>query len=109
MVGKLKNKFLPADYQVILLRIMQNMRQKYMTIKDYIDEFYNLDIRSRHVDDEVEKVSRYLNGLRTSIQDEINFMKMENVEEQYLYALRVEEILAKKDEHRQRTRGGSLQ
>ena len=31
MVNKVKNKFLPADYQVILLRKMQNLKQKHMT------------------------------------------------------------------------------
>lgn len=34
-----------------------------MIVKDYTEEFYKLDIRSEHIDDEVEKVARYLNGL----------------------------------------------
>lgn len=29
-----------------------------MTVKDYTKEFYKLDIGTRHVDDEVEKVAR---------------------------------------------------
>lgn len=53
MVGKLKNKFLHVDYQVNLLRRMQDLRQKDMTAKDYTEEFYKLGIISRHVDDEV--------------------------------------------------------
>ena len=52
-----------------------------MTVKDYTEEFYRLDIRSRHVDDDVEKISRYINGLRSRIQDKINFVKLESVEE----------------------------
>ncbi len=75
-----KRKFLLTDFQVSLLRKMQNLRQKDMTVKKYIEEFYILDIGSRHVDDEVEKVGRYLNGLRFRIQDEISFVKMESVE-----------------------------
>ena len=35
-----------------------------MSVKEYTKDFYKLDIRSRHVDDEVEKVARYLNGLK---------------------------------------------
>ena len=54
-----------------------------MSVKDYIEEFYRLDIRSRHVDDEIEKVARYLNGLRSGIQDEMSFMKVDSVEETY--------------------------
>ena len=106
MVNKVKKKFLPADYQVSLLRKMQNLKQKDMTVKEYTKEFYRLDIRSGHVDDDVEKIVRYINGLRFEIQDEISFVKLESVEEAYQYALKDEEILTKKHEQRQRGRGG---
>ena len=65
-------------------------------MKEYIEEFYRLDIRSRHVDDDVEKIVRYINGLRSGIQDEISFVKLKSVEEAYQYALKAEEILTKK-------------
>ena len=58
------------------------------------------------MDDNVEKIVRYINGLRIGIQDEIFFMKLESVEEAYQYALKVEESLTKKREQRQRGRGG---
>lgn len=63
MVKKIKNKFLPIDDQVSFLGKMQNLRQRDMTMKDYTEKFYRLDIKSGHVDDEVEKIARYLNGL----------------------------------------------
>ena len=109
MVNKVKKKFLPADYQVNLLRKMQNLKQKDMTMKEYTEEFYRLDIRSGHVDDDVEKIVRYINGLRSGIQDEISFVKLESVEEAYQYALKAKEILKKKHEQRQRGRGGRFQ
>ena len=105
MVNKVKNKFLLADYQVSLLIKIQNLRQKDMTLKEYTEELYRLDIRSRHVDDDVEKIARYLNGLRSGIQDEMSFLKLESVEEAYQYALKAEEILTKNHEQRQRGRG----
>ena len=77
-----------------------------MTMKEYTEEFYRLDIRSRHVDDDVEKNARYINGLRSSIQDEISFVKLESLEEAYQYSLKDEEILTKKHEQIQRGRGG---
>ena len=98
------NKFLLVDYQVSLLRKMQNLRQKDMTVKEYTEDFYRLDIRSGHVDDDVEKIARYINILRLRIQDEISFVKLKIVEEAYQYALKAEEILTKK--HEQRGRGG---
>ena len=77
-------------------------------MKEYIKEFCRLDIRSRHVDDDVEKIARYINGLRYGIQDEISFVKLESVEEAYQYALKVEEILIKNHEQRKIGRGGKF-
>ena len=77
-----------------------------MIVKEYTKEFYRLDIKSRHVDDDVEKIERYINGLRSRIQDAISFVKLESVEEAYQYALKAEGILTKKHEQRQRGRGG---
>ena len=51
------------------------------------------------------KVTRYLNGLRSGIEDEISFVKLESVEEAYQYVLKAKEILTKKHEKRQRGRG----
>ena len=56
MVNRVKNKFL--HYQVSLLRKVQNLRQRDMSVKEYTEEFYRLYIRSRHVDDDVQKISR---------------------------------------------------
>ena len=58
------------------------------------------------MDDDVEKIARYINGLRSRIQDEISFVKLESVEEAYQFSLKAKEILTKKHEHRQRGRGG---
>ena len=77
-----------------------------MTVKEYTKEFYRLDIRFGHMDDDVERIARYLNGSRSRIKNEISFVKLESVEEAYQYALKVEEILATKHEQRQRGRGG---
>ena len=61
-----------------------------MSVKEYTEEFYRLDIRFGDVDDDVEKIVRYLNGLRSGIQDEISFFKLESMEEAYQYALKDE-------------------
>ena len=71
MVNKVKNKFLISDHQVSLLRKMKILKEKDMIVKEYTKEFYKLDIRFEHVDDDVEKIVRYINGLRSEIQDEI--------------------------------------
>jgi hypothetical protein len=46
MVAKMKAKFIPRDYQINLFRRMQNLRQKGMTVKEYTEEFYRINIRA---------------------------------------------------------------
>lgn len=108
MVNKLKGKLLPYDYQINLVQRMQSLRQKDSLVKEYTEEFYILDIRSGHDEDDVEKIGRYLNGLRVSIQEEISMVKLENIEEAYKFALKAEEKLNKGHEKRQRGCGGRL-
>jgi hypothetical protein len=74
MIAKMKAKFIPRDYQITLFRRMQNLRQKLMTVKEYTEEFYKLNIRAGHRESDDEKVSRYMNGLRYDIQDEMSMV-----------------------------------
>ena len=55
MVNNVKNKFLPSNYQVSLLRKIQNLRQRDMSVKDYI-EIYKLDIRYGDPEDIFTKI-----------------------------------------------------
>ena len=77
-----------------------------MIVKEYSEEFYRLDIRTRHVDDEVVKVARDLKGERSRIQDRIRSIKLDSVKEAYQYDFKAKEILTKKHEQRKRGRGG---
>ena len=61
MIRKLKKIFMPKDYQLDLFKQLQNLRQKGMIVKEYTEEFYKLRIRVGHVEDDMEKVSRYIN------------------------------------------------
>ena len=57
MTAKLKGKFLPKDYKLILFRQMQNLKQKSMTVRKYTKEFYKVNIRSGHMEDTLERVA----------------------------------------------------
>ena len=48
MVVKMKEKFIPRDYQITLFRRMQNLRQTLMAVKEYTEKFYKLNIRVGH-------------------------------------------------------------
>jgi hypothetical protein len=96
MIVKMKAKFIPGDYQITLFRRMQNLRQKLMTVKEYTEEFYRLNIRVGHRESDDEKVARYLNGLRYDIQDELIMVTIRMVEDAYQMALKAEEKLSRK-------------
>jgi hypothetical protein len=83
MVTKMKAKFIPRDYQTNMFRRMQNLRQKVMTVKEYTEEFYRLNIISSHHESDDEKVSRYMKGLRYEILDEMRMVIIINVEDAY--------------------------
>jgi hypothetical protein len=104
MIAKMKAKFIPRDYQITLFRRMHNLRQKLMTVKEYAEEFYRLNIRVGHRESDDEKVVRYLNGLRYDIQDELSMLTIRTVEDAYQMALKAEEKLSRKQGQRGRGR-----
>jgi uncharacterized protein YjbK len=65
-----------------------------MTVKEYTEEFYRMNIRACHHESNDEKVARYMNGLRYEIQDEMSMMTIRTVEDSYQMALKVEEKLS---------------
>jgi hypothetical protein len=79
MVARMKAKFIPRDYQITLFQRMQKLRQKMMSVKEYTEEFYKINIRAGHRESNDEKVSRYMNGLRYDIQDDMRMMTIRNV------------------------------
>jgi ABC-type phosphate transport system auxiliary subunit len=83
MVSKLKAKFMPKDCQINLFKKMKNLRQKGMTVKEYTEEFYRLNIRTGQRERYEDKFSRYINGLRYEIQDELGMMSVRTVEDDY--------------------------
>jgi hypothetical protein len=96
MIAKMKEQFIPRDYQITLFQRMQNLKQKLMTVKEYTEEFYRLNIRSGHRESDDEKVSKYMNGLRYNIQDEMSMMTIQTVEDAYQISLKDEEKLSRK-------------
>jgi hypothetical protein len=63
----MKAMFILRDYEIYLFRRMQNFRQELMSVKDYIEVFYRINIRAGHQEIDDEKFSRYMNGLRYDI------------------------------------------
>lgn len=83
MVAKFKSKFMPKDYQLNLFRQLQNLRQKSMMVKKYIEELYRLNIIVGFIEEDVEKVAKYINGLRYEIQGKIGLLSLKTMEDAY--------------------------
>jgi hypothetical protein len=71
-----------------------------MTVKEYTEEFYKLNIRAGHQESDDEKVARYMNGLRYDIQDEMSMVTIRMVEDAYQMALKAEEKMSRKQSQR---------
>ena len=95
MKEKLKSQFLPRDYEQTLYQSVQNLRQHLKTVKEYTQEFHWLSLRSNLAETESQRVSRYVNGLRLSIQDQVCLQRPYKVSDAYQLALKVETQLAR--------------
>ena len=76
-----------------------------MTVREYTEEFYKVNIISGHIEDTPERVARYVNGLRFDIQDELSLLSLRYVEEAYQVALKVEEKLMRRQSQKAKVRG----
>lgn len=72
MVAKLKQKLIPIDYELDMLKKMQGLKQVGKFVQEYTEEFYQVLIKIDHAEADKEKVARYINGLRSSIQEELS-------------------------------------
>lgn len=106
MKNKIKDQFLPIDYEVQMYKKLQNIRKRELGVNAYTEEFYKLSLRSKKHEKEEEKVARYLNGLRKNIQDEINIMAPDTMHKCFQLALRVEDKIKRSGEQNNRGRGG---
>ncbi|GFZ21771.1 hypothetical protein Acr_29g0009330 [Actinidia rufa] len=100
MKEKLKSQFLPRDYEQTLYQSVQNLRQHLKTVKEYTQEFHRLSLRCNLAETESQKVSRYVNGLRLSIQDQVCLQRPYKVSDAYQLALKVETQLARSSSRR---------
>ena len=71
-----------------------------MTVKEYTEEFYRVNLQAGYTNDTPEKTARYVNGLRLEILDEISFLSPRNIEEAFQSAVKAEEKINRKQNNR---------
>ncbi|XP_059067896.1 uncharacterized protein LOC131858615 [Cryptomeria japonica] len=91
MVLEIKKQFVPEDYEVSLHKKLQNLKQKDMDVSTYTEEFHKMNLKAKVPENEKQKLARYLNGLKFSIQDELSLFNPETVHKCFQMALRIEE------------------
>ena len=96
MVAKLKGKFMLKDYQIALHRQVKNLKHKGMIVRECTEEFYRVNLRVGYTEDTLEKIARYVNGLRLEILDEISILSPKNIEEAYQSGMKTEEKITRK-------------
>ena len=63
MKTMVRSQFLPSDLAIQIKIKRNNLKQKDMDVMTYTKQFHTLSIRGG-VEDEDEKVARYINGLK---------------------------------------------
>ena len=57
MVAKMRAKFLPKDYRLILYRKVQNLRQRLLTVRAYTEYLYKVNLSVGYVEESIEKAA----------------------------------------------------
>ena len=63
-----------------MYRQMQNLRQRLLIVREYTEEFYKVNLRAGYVEELAKKASRYVNGLRMDIQEDISMISLRTME-----------------------------
>ena len=105
MVAKVKEAYMPDDYEIQLHKKRQSLRQKDQDVNTYTEEFQKLCMRSNVTEDESLKVARYLNGLKWNIQEEMDLLSPKTVHQCYQLAIKIEERSKRKQDQASKGRG----
>lgn len=105
MVAKVKEAYMPNDYEIQLHKKRQSLRQKDQDVNTYTEEFQKLCLRSNVAEDESLKVARYLNGLKWNIQEEMALLSPKTVHQCYQLAIKIEERNKRKHDQSSKGRG----
>ena len=90
MKERLKEKYLPIDYEQMMFEEMLQLRQGSLTVDQFTDRFHELTVRSKIMETEQQTLTCYRTGLREELRREMWIARLINVEEAYQLALRIE-------------------
>lgn len=105
---EIKRKFVPEDYEISLHKRLQNLRKRDLDVSTYTKEFHRMTLEEKMPERETQKLARYMNCLKFTIQDELSLFNPESVHKCFQMALRIEEKQKRRGEHNNRGKGTSF-
>ncbi|KAG6757810.1 hypothetical protein POTOM_038136 [Populus tomentosa] len=86
----LRARYLPPDYEQILFQQYQDCRQGNRTVQTYIEEFHRLSSRNNLSETDAQQISRFVGGLRLTIQDRVSMQTIYSLNEAINLATKAE-------------------
>ncbi|CAL9232869.1 unnamed protein product, partial [Arabidopsis halleri] len=88
---KLRDTFLPHNYDRTVYNKLQNLKQGSRSVDEYAEEFYLLITRNVIFDSQLQLVSRFIGGLRTQLQNAMSQFDPSSVAEAHRRAASFEQ------------------
>ena len=90
---KMKEQFLPTDYEQLMYTKLFSLKQGTKSVKEYTKEFHELNIWNQVWESDAQLATRYKARLRMEIQLETIAAHTYTVDDMYQLALKIEEDL----------------